>query len=76
MGLLAQKQGSLNEAVVDFSRSVELQPTGEGYLNLGRSLQQAGREPEALEAYRQALKLSPDLAEAQRATDALSGHQP
>ena len=76
LGLLAHKQGRLNEAISDFSRSVGLQPTGEGYLDLGKSLQQTGHGPEALEAYRQALKLSPDLAEAQQAADALSAHQP
>jgi Flp pilus assembly protein TadD len=76
IGFLAQKQGRLNEAISDFSRSVELQATGEAYLDLGRSLQQAGRGPEALDAYRQALKLSPHLAEAQQAADALTGHQP
>ena len=74
MGLLAQRQSRVAEAIADFSRSVELRPTGEGYLDLGRSLQQAGRDPEALDAYRQALKLSPDLPEAQQAADALSGH--
>jgi Flp pilus assembly protein TadD len=74
MGRLSQKQGKLNEAITEFSRSVELQPTGEAYLDLGRSLQQAGRGPEALEAYRQALKLSPDLVEAQQAADTLTRH--
>jgi tetratricopeptide (TPR) repeat protein len=76
LGLLAQKQGRLNEAISDFSRSVELHPTGEGYFELGRSLQRAGRSPEALDAYRQALKLSPDLTEAQQAADTLNGRRP
>jgi protein O-mannosyl-transferase len=76
MGLLVQSQGRLTEAIADFSRSVELQPTGEAYLDLGRGLQQAGRSAEALDAYRQALKLSPHLAEAQQAADALTEHQP
>ena len=75
-GLLAEKQGKSNDAINYLSRSVELQPTGEGYLELGKSLEQSGRRQEALEAYRQALKLVPDLAEAQHATDALTGHQP
>jgi protein O-mannosyl-transferase len=71
MGLLAQKQGKLDEAVSDLSRSVELQPSAQGYLELGRTLAQAGHAPEALNAYEQALKLSPDLVEAQQAADAL-----
>jgi tetratricopeptide (TPR) repeat protein len=76
LGLLEQKQGKLDVAIGDFSRSVDLQPTGESYFDLGRSLQQAGRGPEALDAYRKALKLSPDMAEAQQSADTLSVHKP
>ncbi len=43
----------------------------QGYLELGRTLAQAGHVPEALDAYQQALKISPDLVEAQQAADAL-----
>lgn len=71
LGLLAQNQGKLPEAVTDLSRSVELQPTAQGYLCLGRALAQSGRSSEALAAYDQALKLSPDLIEAQQAAAAL-----
>lgn len=75
-GLFEQKQGRLDEAIADFSRAVALQPTGEHYLDLGRSLQHAGRLPEAAGAYRRALKLSPNLTEAQQALDELSRRQP
>ena len=75
-GLLAQKQGRLDEAIDDLSRGVALQPTGEHYFDLGRSLQQAGRLPEAAGAYRRALKLSPNLTEAQQALGELSARQP
>jgi tetratricopeptide (TPR) repeat protein len=75
-GLLARKQGRLDEAIDDFSRGVAVQPTGEHYFDLGRSLQQAGRLPEAAGAYRRALKLSPNLTEAQQALDELSARQP
>ncbi len=71
LGLLAQKQGKLTEAVTDLSRSVELEPTAQGYLSLGRALAQGGRTAEALAAYDQALKISPDLTEAQQAAAAL-----
>jgi tetratricopeptide (TPR) repeat protein len=71
LGLLAQKQGKFDEAISDLSRSVELQPTAHGYFELGRALGQAGRFPDALDAYQQALKISPDLVEAQQAADAL-----
>ena len=71
LGLLAQKEGKAQEAIFDLSRSVELQPTAEGYLQLGRVMAQADRRAEALAAYEQALKISPDMAEAQDALDAL-----
>jgi tetratricopeptide (TPR) repeat protein len=71
LGLLARKQGKLDEAVSDLSRSLELRPTGQGYFELGRTFEQAGRVPEALDAYQQALKIVPDLAEAQQAGDTL-----
>jgi tetratricopeptide (TPR) repeat protein len=73
MGNLALDQSNLDDAIRDFSRALELQPTGEGYLRLGRALTQAHRRPEALAAYRQALKLDPDSGEAQQAVDSLSG---
>ena len=71
LGLLAQKHGKLDEAIGDLSRSVELRPTAQGYFELGRALAQSGHAPEALEAYQMALKVSPDLIEAQQAADAL-----
>jgi tetratricopeptide (TPR) repeat protein len=71
LGLLAQKQGKLDEAVSDLSRSVELQPSAQGYFELGRTLAQAGHVPEARDAYQQALQIAPDFVEAQRALDAL-----
>jgi hypothetical protein len=44
----------------------------ESYLQLGELFQQAGRVPEALAAYRQALRLNPRLAEAQKGLAALN----
>jgi tetratricopeptide (TPR) repeat protein len=71
LGLLAQKQGKLDEAISALSRSVELQLSAQGYLELGRTLAQAGRVPEALNAYQQALQISPDFVDAQQALNAL-----
>jgi Flp pilus assembly protein TadD len=71
LGLLARKQRELEEAVSDLSRSLELQPSAQGYFELGRTLAQMGRIPQALAAYQQALKISPDFADAQQAADAL-----
>jgi len=44
----ALKDGKLDEAISALSRSVELQLSAQGYLELGRTLAQAGRVPEAL----------------------------
>jgi protein O-mannosyl-transferase len=71
LGLLARKQGKLDEAISDLSRSVGLQPTAQAYYELGRTLAQAGHVPEALNAYQQALKISPEFVEAQQAAAAL-----
>jgi tetratricopeptide (TPR) repeat protein len=69
--VLLRQQGRLAEAIADFSRSVALKPTAECYLRLGQTLAQAGRRDEASAALQQALGISPDLAEAQQAADAL-----
>jgi superkiller protein 3 len=71
LGILAQKQGKLDEAISDLSRSVEIQPSAQGYLQLGHVLRQSQRVPEAVVAYQQALKLDPDLTEARRAAEVL-----
>lgn len=71
MGLLSKREGNLEEAARDFMRSVELRPTGQGYLQLGRTLEMSGRAADAAAAYQLALKISPDLSEAQTALDAL-----
>jgi protein O-mannosyl-transferase len=71
LGLLAQKQGKLNEAVTNLSRSVELEPSARGFLALGNALQQSGRNVEALSAYEHAVRISPSLAEAQQAADSI-----
>jgi len=55
----------------DFAVSLKLEPNVQGYLGLGRTLAATGRRAEALSAYELALRISPDLAEAQRAAAAL-----
>ena len=71
MGLLAQRRGDMAEAIRDFATSVELQPSVQAYFELGRTLAQSGRTVEALAAYEQALRMAPDLAEAQQAAATL-----
>jgi protein O-mannosyl-transferase len=71
LGALAEKQGKIDLAISNFSHSIEAQPTAQGYFELGNALAQAGRSPQAVEAYQQALKISPDFADAQHALDTL-----
>jgi cytochrome c-type biogenesis protein CcmH/NrfG len=71
LGLIAQNQGKIGEAITDLSHSVESQPTAEAYFQLGRMLMQTGHAPEAIGAYQEALKISPDLGAAQQAIDSL-----
>jgi Tfp pilus assembly protein PilF len=70
-GLLARQAGNFSEAISDISRSIELQPTAEAYLELGRTQVKIGHAPEALDAYQQALKIDPNFTEAQQELDAL-----
>lgn len=71
MARLAERQDKLQDAIRDFAISVKLQPSAEGYVGLGRTLAQTGHNGEALAAYGLALKISPDLTEAQRGVAAL-----
>ena len=71
MGLLAEREGKPQEAIRYLVRSIELQPSDQAYLELGRTLAQTGRTTQAMAAYEFALKISPNLTEAQQALDAL-----
>ena len=71
IGLLARKQGKLQEAIDDLTYSIHLQPSAESWLELGRTFEQSGQIPMARGAYEQALRISPDFVEAQQAADAL-----
>ena len=71
-GNLALDEKRLDDAIRDFSHSLELQPTVGGYLHLGRALVLVNRRPEALMAYQQALQLSPNSEEAEQAVASLS----
>ena len=74
LGVLAERQGKLQEAISDFSHSIDAQPTAQAYFELGRTRAEMGQSGEARQAYEQALKISPDFSQAQQALDALS-HQ-
>ena len=72
-GELLEKQSRMDDAISNYSKAVELRPTDKGFLLLGRAFERTGRRSEALAAYQAALKLSPEMPEAQHAVDALSG---
>jgi tetratricopeptide (TPR) repeat protein len=71
VGMLAEREGKPQEAIRCFARSIELKPSDQAYFELGRMLAQTGRTTEAIAAYEFALKISPDLAGAQQALEAL-----
>jgi len=71
LGLVEQKQGKFDEAISNLNRAIELQPSAEAFAAMGSILAQSGRNSEALVAYEQALKISPDLTAVQQAAAAL-----
>jgi len=73
MALVAQRQGDLEGAIRYFARAADLQPSGQGYLQLARALAQANHRAEALVAHQQALKLAPGLASVQQSAGDLAG---
>ena len=70
-GLLLEKQAKTEDAIRDFSKAVQIQPTAQGYFQLGQALAEAHRREEALAALNQALKIAPEYPEAQQAAAAL-----
>jgi protein O-mannosyl-transferase len=67
LGLLAQDNGDLPEAIRQYLRALAAEPTDVGYLLLAQALQQAGRLDEANAIYERVPRFSPNLAEAQKA---------
>lgn len=73
MVFVSQRQGKLEDAVGYLQRALERQPSGEGYLELARLLAQTNRRSEALVAYQQALRLTPNLVDVQHPAGDLAG---
>ncbi len=71
LGLVAQHDGDLTEAVQRFSNAMAVAPSDVGYLLLAHALEQAGRSTEAHDARLRASFISPNLGEAQRQADAM-----
>jgi tetratricopeptide (TPR) repeat protein len=66
LGLVAQKEGDLPEAVKQYSHAMAMEPTDVGYLLLARALEQEGHPNEAAAIRERVAKLSPDLAAAEK----------
>jgi tetratricopeptide (TPR) repeat protein len=71
-GNLKMDEGQVDEAIADYSRSIELQPTGEGYTQLGRALDLVNRHSDALAAQAGAQRLTSNKAAAEQAARAMS----
>jgi tetratricopeptide (TPR) repeat protein len=71
LGLIAQKDGDLPEAVRQYSRAMAVQPTDVGYLLLAQALQRQGRSDEAKAIFERVARFSPNLAEAQKTAESL-----
>ena len=73
LGLIAQKNGDLAEAVLDYSRAMAVEPTDVGYLLLAQALEDEGRKGEATAIRERLQKLSSDIAAAQKEAESLRG---
>src|SRR5258708_1496427 len=71
LGVVAQKTGQFDEAVRDYSRAVELEPSDVGYLLLARALEQSGLSSASKSAVESAQRISPDLDHAQQSVQDL-----
>jgi Tfp pilus assembly protein PilF len=71
LGLIAQENGDMTEAIRQYSRAVAVRPTDVGYLLLAQALRQEGRLDEATAISERVARFSPNLAEAQKTAAAL-----
>jgi cytochrome c-type biogenesis protein CcmH/NrfG len=69
MALLGRRLCKLEDEIYALAHFLALQPSAQGYLQLGRLLAQANHRVQALAAYGQALKIAPDLTEAREAAE-------
>jgi tetratricopeptide (TPR) repeat protein len=71
MGLLAEKNGDIEQAIAQYSHAMSVEPTAVGYVLLGRALEKNGRPVEARVALDKAKEWAGDLDQAQQAADEL-----
>ena len=63
-GMIEQEQGKLDAALQDFLRAEQIAPSPVALYWQGRVLEEKGQPAAAAEAYRTALKMAPDFADA------------
>jgi tetratricopeptide (TPR) repeat protein len=71
LGLIAQRNGDLPEAVRQYSRAMTVQPTDVGYLLLAQALRLEGHSEEAKEISERVAQFSSNLPEAQKEVQSL-----
>lgn len=64
LGTIRQEQGKLKEAEQCYRRVLELHPDAQGYFNLGTTLYGLGEHADAIEQFREAVRIDPGFAEA------------
>jgi tetratricopeptide (TPR) repeat protein len=75
LGLIAEQNGDLPEAVRQYSRALTLQPNDVGSLLLAHALHQEGRAEEAKTISDRVAASSPDFLAARKAAEALVGNR-
>jgi protein O-mannosyl-transferase len=71
LGLIAQKEGDLPEAIRQYSHAMAVQPTDVGYLLLAQALQLQGHPQEAKEIVERVARFSANFPEAQKEAESL-----
>jgi tetratricopeptide (TPR) repeat protein len=69
LGLIAQKNGDLPEAIRQYAGAMAVQPTDVGFLLLANALQQEGHADEANAISERVARSSPNLAEARKTAE-------
>lgn len=71
LGVIDEKAGDLSAAVRQYAHAVSLQPSDVGFLMLARALRNEGHDDEAQAMFQRAVKLSPNLTQAEKQADSL-----
>jgi tetratricopeptide (TPR) repeat protein len=71
LGLIAQENGDLPQAVRQYSHAMAVQPTDVGYLLLAQALERQGHSEEAKALFERVARLSSNLSEAEKTAEGL-----